>query len=912
MLISKLIKIPLSTKIIIFLLVPVLFSCGGGDSGGTPSPRAEITLDSITGDDSISASEAMGVVSIAGSTGGDVADGDIVTLTVGDNSYSGAVTANRYSIDVPGAELVAINELEVSVTIQVEAEEITATALRAYSIVPPVVSISLNSSIAGDNIINLAESQQDVSVGGTVEGDVFDGDSVTIVIASDTYEGVVSGGTFDIAVPGSSLVNANALSVSIETNTGSSLGETTDSDSLTYAVSVQPPQVSMVFPWSGVVVESSTATITAVIVDDGEIDGVLINGSLAQDVTDTTSIPELEQARLANIDSDVMVVRLEIALPVGETAVSVVASDSVGNVTDPQISIVTRIIDQPNYLFDDSENNRFIGPIPSFERSSAWAGINKNSLQVEGLSPLSVLGSAYDVNSESGVIYSVETNSIIETSVDGFTSSIIASLDESIIPDGWRPTGLLDVHLNESGNVLYIMQTLIPPETEDGAWQPIFYAYDIALNQISVVSSVFDGDDSISGHEFAYGGDYLLAIITARNRSGVDQIIKVNLSDGSKEVVVDDLGFFPTEITIDRENNTAYVIGLGNADSASVDLDTYVVTAIPTSDEDALNFALPQPTDVVIDSENSRLLVGDSDLPYITTIDIATGERGSFTDNGRVGSGVAIGTAWDIYVTEDQSTAYVLDGGNNQLQRLLSVDVATGDRRVVSTFSPGIFDGELSLSVDEPNATAYVVHNNAIYLVDLDDGGTAIVASSSVGTGASIESIQAVSVTAEDNELLVAYNDGELLSLDVLTLHRVNLASTGLGSAVRDLEYDSDNNRVFITTNNTGIFTFSFQDSETNILWDECIDGDGVNWLVSYGYIKNAGYDAQNNRLVISGPEYLNVYAEIQLDDLSCTVYSGSSFDDAKYLESGDILAIRKNEMILLESSTQSEVVLSK
>ncbi len=908
-----------SSIITVFLLVSVLSACGGGGGGtSTPSPRAEITLDSIAGDDSLSATEAIGPITITGSTGGNVVDGDVATLTVNGKNYTGLVSANRFSIEVPGADLAASSKVFASVTTGAETEELTAEAERAFSVTPPVVSLSIDSNIAGDNVVNLEESLQDISVTGTAEGDVFDGNNVTVSVSNETYVGALSGGVFDIVVPGAVLVNANELTVSIETSTGSSLGESSSSDSLAYTVSIVPPQISIVFPWDEAVVESSVITVTVVVVDDGEIEEVLLNGSPVQDITDTTSIPELDQARLDNPDSQVMVVSSEIVLPIGESTILISASDAVGNLTSPEGSTVTRIVDIPNYLFDDSENNRFIGPVPSFDRESLWVGIDKTSLEITALSPISVPGSVHSVHSENGVIYSAkrsidgQTISIMETSLDGFTSSVLTSFDDSIIPDGWRFTGIFDMHLNDAGDKLYLMETLIPPEMGDGAWQPIFYHYDIALNQISVLSSVFDGGDSISGYEFAYGGDFLLVLITARNRAGSNELIKIDINDGSKEVVVSGLSFSPTEITLDRENNIAYIVGLGDGDSAAVNLDTYEVTNIPTSNDDALAFALPQPSDVFLDSENGRLLVGDSDLPYITTIDLATGERGSYTDSGRVGAGTAIAIPSDIYVTVDQSTAYILGGGNNQVHKLLSVDMGTGDRSIVFAFPVGGSSEGLSLSIDEDESTAYVTHNNSIYLVELDDGGSAVIANASIGTGVSIESIQAATTTANENELIVAYNDGELLSLNILTLHRSNLVSTGLGTTIRDLEYDRLNDRVFITTNNAGIFTFSIEDNESSVLLDECLDDLGLNWFSSHGYVKTVGYDSQNNRLVISGPEYLDTYAEVQLDDLSCRVYSGLSFEDGKYLASGDILAVRKNEMVLLESSTQGQVILSK
>lgn len=909
-----------SLKIIITLLPFVLSACGGGGGGSsTPSPQAEITLDSIAEDDALSASEAMGTINITGSTGGDVVDGDVATLTVNDIDYTGTVTSNRFSIEVSGAELATSTEVFASVTTAAgTSEEVTAETEREFSVAPPVVSLSIDSNIAGDNIINLDESQQDISISGSVEGDVFDGNIVTISVSNETFEGALSDGTFDIAVPGAALVNINEFTASIETTTGSSLGEASSSGSLVYVVSIIPPQVSMIFPWDEAVVDSSVLTITAVVIDDEAIDEVLLNGASVEDITSTTTIPELEEARQSNPGSQVMVVRSEMVLPIGESTISISVSDTVGNTINPEASTVTRITDVPNYLFDDSENNRFIGPVPNIGRESLWVGIDKTSLEVTSLSPFSVPGSVHSVHSESGAIYSVQnsidgnTTSIRMTSIDGFTTSDLISFDESIIPDGWRFTGLFDMHLNDAGDKLYIMQTLIPPETEDGGWQQIFYSYDIALNQISVLSNVFDGDDSISVRKFAYGGDALWGIISSRNRSTSRELMRIDINDGSKEVVVENLALYPIDITLDRENNTAYIIGLGDDDSVMVNLDSYEVTNIPTSSEDALAFAFPQPRDAVLDVESGRLLVGDSDLPFIATIDIATGERGSYTDTLRVGSGTAIATPSDIYVTDDESTAYVLGGGNNQVHKLLSVDLETGDRSIVLEFPVGGSSRGLSLSIDEENSAAYVVHNYSLYFVDLESGGSAVIASSSIGTGVDIVSIQAATLTGNENELVVAYNDGELLSLNTSTLHRTQLVSTDLEDSIRDLEFDAVNDRIFITTNDSGIFTFSIEETEASILLGECLDDLGENWLVSHGYVKSAGYDSQNNRLVLSGPQYLDTYAEIQLDDLSCNIYSDVYFDDGRYLASGDILAVRKNEVILVESSTRGEAILSK
>ncbi|MFG3502273.1 retention module-containing protein, partial [Pseudomonas sp. NPDC047963] len=74
---------------------------------GLPAPT--VTLDaSITADDVINASEAAGTVAITGTVGGDAKVGDTVTLTVNGKTFTGqVVTGNTFSINVPGADLVA-------------------------------------------------------------------------------------------------------------------------------------------------------------------------------------------------------------------------------------------------------------------------------------------------------------------------------------------------------------------------------------------------------------------------------------------------------------------------------------------------------------------------------------------------------------------------------------------------------------------------------------------------------------------------------------------------------------------------------------------------------------------------------------------------------------------------------------
>ncbi|KAB0265077.1 VCBS domain-containing protein [Microvirga brassicacearum] len=84
----------------------------------TLAPVASITLGPITADNLISVAEASGTVTVTGTVGGEVEDGDIVTLTVNGTLYSGAVSNGTFGIEVLGNDLAADGDsiVEASVT----------------------------------------------------------------------------------------------------------------------------------------------------------------------------------------------------------------------------------------------------------------------------------------------------------------------------------------------------------------------------------------------------------------------------------------------------------------------------------------------------------------------------------------------------------------------------------------------------------------------------------------------------------------------------------------------------------------------------------------------------------------------------------------------------------------------------
>ncbi len=218
----------------------------------TTPPTASITLDQITADNVIDAAEAGGTVAITGTVGGDVADGDTVTLVINGIDYTGTVSGGTFSIDVPGSALVNDPDTTVEASVTTSTGDVngeaTATASQPYTVDTnlPTATIDLD-PITADNVLNAAEAGGTVAVTGTVGGDVADGDTVTLTIDGTDYTGAVSGGVFNIDVPGSALASDPDLTVdaSVTTSTGNANGEATATDAQTYAVDTTPPVASI-------------------------------------------------------------------------------------------------------------------------------------------------------------------------------------------------------------------------------------------------------------------------------------------------------------------------------------------------------------------------------------------------------------------------------------------------------------------------------------------------------------------------------------------------------------------------------------------------------------------------------------------------------------------------------------------
>ncbi|MEB6576264.1 Ig-like domain-containing protein [Enterobacter quasiroggenkampii] len=169
-----------------------------------------VTIDTVAGDDILNTSEQGQAQIISGQANG-AAAGDVVTVTVGGQSFTGVVLADgTWSVGVPASVLGALGEGNHTISVSVtDAAGNTGSATHGITLSgnPPEFTID---AISQDNVLNAQEAMQPLSLTGT--SNLPDGSAITVTLNNVSYQTTVENGIWAVQVPVSDVLNlANTL-----------------------------------------------------------------------------------------------------------------------------------------------------------------------------------------------------------------------------------------------------------------------------------------------------------------------------------------------------------------------------------------------------------------------------------------------------------------------------------------------------------------------------------------------------------------------------------------------------------------------------------------------------------------------------------------------------------------------------
>ncbi|WP_421328778.1 retention module-containing protein, partial [Aeromonas veronii] len=220
----------------------------GNTGSATDSGSVDVTAPAITVDAPDNTNDTT--PTITGTS--NAVPGSTVTLVVTDaNGTQQTLTAivqpsGSYSVDVTTPLAEGRYKVDASVT-DPAGNTGTATDDGSVDSKAPDLAINLDANITADDVINAAESGQQIPVSGTVTGEFKEGDTVTLTVNNTVYTGKVdAAGRFTILVAGSDLVADGDKTIDASVTTTDAAGNsTTATDTEGYSVDVTPPAATI-------------------------------------------------------------------------------------------------------------------------------------------------------------------------------------------------------------------------------------------------------------------------------------------------------------------------------------------------------------------------------------------------------------------------------------------------------------------------------------------------------------------------------------------------------------------------------------------------------------------------------------------------------------------------------------------
>lgn len=220
------------------------------------------------------------------------------------------------------------------------------------------------------------------------------------------------------------------------------------------------------------------------------------------------------------------------------------------------------------------------------------------------------------------------------------------------------------------------------------------------------------------------------------------------------------------------------------------------------------------PEDIAIDSINNRVLVVDSTLNTLFSVNLTSGDRtviSSLTTG--TGEGPQFNSPTEVALDSAQNRALVIEGGLEST--LISVALANGNRTVISNTTTGTgpkFYSTKGLALDSLNncalVTAFVPWFDTLSAVDLTNGNRAVISSKDTGSGPGFEPgfiLKDVALDSLNNRALVIAGglESTLISVDLANGNRTVISHklVGVGPEIKGpqaIALDHDNNRVLV------------------------------------------------------------------------------------------------------------------
>ena len=200
-------------------------SASAGREYSVDATAPSVTINTIATDDILNASEAQSDLAISGTSTAEA--GQTVTVSLNGKDYTTTVSANgSWTLNVPAADLAGLTDGSVTVTAAVSDKAGNPASVDHTLTVDVTVPAVTIHTVAGDDVINVAEHNQAQIISGSATGAAA-GDKVTVTIGGQTYTTVLdAAGNWSVGVPANVISGLSDGSVTVTASVTDAAGNT--------------------------------------------------------------------------------------------------------------------------------------------------------------------------------------------------------------------------------------------------------------------------------------------------------------------------------------------------------------------------------------------------------------------------------------------------------------------------------------------------------------------------------------------------------------------------------------------------------------------------------------------------------------------------------------------------------------
>ncbi|WP_420703388.1 Ig-like domain-containing protein [Enterobacter ludwigii] len=200
-------------------------SASAGREYSVDTTAPSVTINTLAADDILNATEAKADLTVSGTSTAEA--GQTVTVSLNGKDYTTTVGADgNWTLDVPAADLAALTDGSVTVTAAVSDKAGNPASVDHNLTVDVTVPVVTINTVAGDDVINVAEHAQAQIVSGSATGAAA-GDKVTVTLGSQTYTTVLdAAGNWSVGVPANVISGLSDGTVTVSVSVTDAAGNT--------------------------------------------------------------------------------------------------------------------------------------------------------------------------------------------------------------------------------------------------------------------------------------------------------------------------------------------------------------------------------------------------------------------------------------------------------------------------------------------------------------------------------------------------------------------------------------------------------------------------------------------------------------------------------------------------------------